>query len=108
EVEAERRTPVHRVQRADGGPVVVGDLAGVDLVREAHALGVEDVQDRVPPLGEVLVAALDHRLGGGREHGDQVPDGGAGEADDGVDAQEGRGARGVLDLGGGPLPYALG
>ena len=31
---------------------VVGDLGGVDLEREAHALGLEDVDDRAPALGE--------------------------------------------------------
>jgi hypothetical protein len=33
-----------------------GDLGRVDLEREAHALGVEHVDDRAPALGEVLVA----------------------------------------------------
>src|SRR5690606_17108416 len=107
EVEAEGRPVADGFEGADGGPVVVGDLAGVHLVGEAHAFGVEDVEDGVPAGGEVLVAALDHHLGGGREHGDQVPDRGAGEADDGVDAEAGRGPCGVLDLGGGPLPDAL-
>lgn len=36
-----------------------------------------------------------------------MPDGGAGEADDGVDAERGRRAGGVGDLGGGPSPDAL-
>lgn len=97
-----------RVERAAGGPVVVRDLAGVHLVREADALGVEDVEDRVPPVGEVLVAALDHRVGHRREHRDGVPDRGAGEADHGVDAEPGGRPRGVLHPLGGPLPYLLG
>ena len=48
EVQPERRPVAHRLQRPPGGPEVVGDLAGVHLVREPHALGVEHVQDRVP------------------------------------------------------------
>ena len=71
-----------------GRPVVVGDLAGVDLVREADADLVEDVEDRVPAVGEVLVARLDHRGGHRREHRHRVPDRRAGEADHRVDAEQ--------------------
>src|SRR5690606_11179053 len=53
EVEAERGPVPDRLQRPHGRPVVVGDLAGVDLVREPDADLVEDVEDRVPPFGEV-------------------------------------------------------
>ena len=97
-VEPERRPVPDRLQRAPGGPVVVRDLAGVHLVREPHADLVEDVEDRVPPVGEVLVAALDHRRRHRREHGHGVPDRRAGEADDGLHAELGRGPRGVLHL----------
>ena len=90
------------------GPVVVGDLAGVHLVGEPDALLVEHVQDRVPPVGEVLVARGDHRLGGRREHRDVLPDRRAGEAHDGVDAEHPRRPGGVLHLLGRPLPDALG
>jgi hypothetical protein len=63
-----------RFEGADGGPVVVGDFGGVDLVGEADAAFVEDVQDGVPAVGEVLVAGIDDLLGDGREHGDVLPD----------------------------------
>ncbi|CAM5247635.1 hypothetical protein SGRIM128S_08849 [Streptomyces griseomycini] len=107
EVEPEGRPAVHRLQGTDGRPVVVGDLARMHLVGEPHPLGVEDVQDRVPPGREVLVTALDHRLRHRREHRHQMPDGGPGETDDRLDPEGGRGTRGVLHTGRRPPPYAL-
>ena len=71
-----------RRQRLARGDEVVGDLGRVDLEREAHALGVEDVEDRAPALGEVLVAALDLGEVVGRERVEHVPDRRAGEAGD--------------------------
>src|SRR5699024_12253804 len=50
---------VHGLQGAPGGPVVVGDLRGMDLMGETHAALVEHVQDRVPAVGEVLIAVVD-------------------------------------------------
>jgi hypothetical protein len=47
EVDAEALAVVDRVERAAGGHEVVGDLGRMDLEREAHALGVEAVVDRV-------------------------------------------------------------
>ena len=61
-VEPERRAVADRLQRPHRGPVVVGDLARVHLVREADAHLVVDVEDRVPAVGEVLVAGLDRLL----------------------------------------------
>jgi hypothetical protein len=79
----------------------------MDLEGVAHALGVEDVDDLRPALGEVLVAALDLREVVRGEGVEQVPDGRAGEAGHGLDAELGRGARGVLDALGGPTADAL-
>lgn len=107
EVQPEGGAVVHGLQCAVRGPVVVRDLAWVDLVGEADALSVEDVQDRVPALGEVLVAPLDHVRRDRREHRDQVPDRGAGEPDDGVHPERRGRPRGVGDLGGGPASHAL-
>src|SRR5690606_41687412 len=107
EVEAVRGPVPDRLQRPHGRRVVVGDLAGVDLVREPDADLVEDVEDRVPAFGEVGVAAFHHLVGRRREHGDGVPDRGAGEADDGVDAEFRGGAGRVHDLGGGAAADAL-
>src|SRR5215211_9228982 len=39
----------------------------MDLERELHPLGLEDVDDRAPALGELLVAALDGVEVGGNE-----------------------------------------
>jgi len=97
-----------RFECALGRPVVVGDLAGVHLVRVTDADLVEHVEDRVPALGEVLESALDHRRGHRREHRERVPDRRAGEADDGVHAEPGGSARRVLDLLSRTLADALG
>ena len=67
EVDPEALAVVERVQRLARGDEVVGDLGRVDLERELHALGVEDVDDRDEALGELLVAALDLREVVGRE-----------------------------------------
>ena len=59
EVDPEARPVADRRERLARRHEVVGDLGRVDLEREAHALGLEDVDDRPPALGELLVAALD-------------------------------------------------
>src|SRR3954464_2104073 len=46
EVDAEALAVVERGERLARGDEVVGDLGRVDLERELHALGVEDVDDR--------------------------------------------------------------
>ena len=97
-----------RLQRGLGRPVVVRDLARVHLVGVADADRVEDVDDRVPAVREVGVAGADHVVTDRREHGQVVPDRGAGEADHGVDAERGRRPCGGLHLLGRPLPHALG
>ena len=53
EVQPERGPVPDRLESRHGGPVVVGDLARVHLVREPHTDLVEDVEDRVPAVGEV-------------------------------------------------------
>ena len=68
-------SPSDGLEGPDGRPVVVGDLRRVDLVREADTDLIEHVEDRVPAVGEILVARGDHLLGGGREHRDRLPDG---------------------------------
>ena len=108
EVDAEALAAVDRGQRLARGHEVVGDLRRVDLQREAHALGVEDVDDRPPALGEVLVAALHLRPVVGRERVQLVPDRRAGEAGDDRHAERRRGARGVLHALGGARAHALG
>ncbi len=107
-VEPEARTVADRVQRDRRAPVVVRDLAGVHLVGVPDADGVEDVDDRVPAVREVGVPGPDHVVTDRREHGQVVPDRGAGEADHGVDAERGRRPCGGLHLLGRALPHTLG
>ncbi len=90
EVDAEARAAVDRRPACGGGHEVVGDLGRVDLEREAHALGVEDVDDRPPALGELLVAAVDRGEVVRRERVEQVPDRRAGEAGHLRDAERAR------------------
>lgn len=48
EVDAERRVAVDRVERALKGDDVIGDLGRVHLQPKAHALSLEDIEDRRP------------------------------------------------------------
>ena len=82
EVDPERIAVPDRVERFARRHEVVGDLGRMHLEPEAHAFGVEDVHDRPPALGEVLVAALHRVVVVRRERVDEVPDRGAGEAVD--------------------------
>ena len=66
--------------------------------REPHAALAEHVEDRVPALGELLEAVVDHRLGHRRERIEQVPDARAGEAVDDADAELLGGAGRVLHV----------
>ena len=68
---------------------------------------VEDVHDRAPPLGEVLVRPLDLAEVVRRERVDQVPDRRAREAVHLLDAEPRRSARRVLHPLGGPRAHAL-
>ena len=79
EVEAEFLTVVERLEGPLGRDEVEGDLRRMHLQREAHAALGEDVEDRIPPLGELREAGLDHRLGHRRERIEERPDRGAGE-----------------------------
>ena len=80
EVDAERLAVPDRVERAPRRHEVVGDLGRVHLEPEAHALRVEHVHDRTPPLRELVVRALDRREVVGRERVEEVPDRRAREA----------------------------
>ena len=108
EVDPEARPVADRRERLARRDEVVGDLGRVDLEREAHALGLEDVDDRPPALGELLVAALDLAEVVGRERVEEVPDRRAGEAGDDLDAELRGGPRGVHHPLGGALPHAFG
>ena len=68
------------------------------LVREPHTLGVEDVENRIPPRGEVLKTGLDHTRGDRREHGHVLPDARPGEANDRIYAELPRDPRGQGEL----------
>jgi hypothetical protein len=62
EVDPEGFAPPDRLERAPRGGEVIRDLGGVELEGEAHALGVEDVHDRPPAGGEVVVRARSARM----------------------------------------------
>src|SRR6188472_2729952 len=79
----------------------------MDLMREADAYLVEDVDDRVPAVGEIGVALLDDLVLNRREHCQVVPDRGSGETYDSVYAEGCGRTRSDLHLFGGPLAYAL-
>ena len=98
---------VDRVERLARRDEVVRDLGRMHLEPEPDALRVEDVDDRPPALGEVLVAALDLGEVVRRERVEQVPDRRAGEAVHLRDAEPRRRARGVLHPLGRALPHAL-
>src|SRR5918911_3319519 len=108
EVDPEGGAVADRRERLLRRDDVVGNLRRMDLQAEAHALLVEDVDDRVPAVGELAVAGLDGVPVVGREGIQQVPDGRAREAVDLGDAEAPGGARGVHELLGGALPDALG
>ncbi|MCW2583690.1 MAG: hypothetical protein JWQ53_2480 [Klenkia sp.] len=107
-VEPEGLAVPDRLHGGDRRPVVVGDLRGVHLVGEPDAGGVELVEHRVPAVGEIAVAGLDHRGGHRREHRHGLPDRGPGEPHDGVHAQRPGGVRGRLHLLGRAAADALG
>src|SRR5690606_9245331 len=69
-VETERFAMVDRLQRPCGGPIVVRDLRGMNLVRESDPFTVEDIENRVPSLREVLIPLVDDRRRYRREHRD--------------------------------------
>ena len=108
EVDPEAGAVADRGERLARGQEVVGDLGGVDLEREAHALGLEDVDDRAPQLRERRVAALDLDEVVGRERVEEVPDRRAGEARHHVDPELRRRAGGVLHPLGRALAHARG
>ena len=67
EVEAELLAVAERVERPSGGDDVERDLGRMHFEREPHAALAEHVEDRIPALGELLEAFVDHRLGHRRE-----------------------------------------
>src|SRR5215207_10853144 len=70
----------------------------MNLMGEANADLVEDVEDRGPPVSEVLVTVVDHRRRGRRKHRDHFPDLAAREANDSLHAELRRRAGCVLHL----------
>src|SRR6202521_125914 len=59
EVDPESGPAPDRVQRLARGHEVVGDLRRMDLEAETDSNLVEDVDDRVPTLGEVGITLFD-------------------------------------------------
>ena len=87
EVQAELGAVGKLLQQLLGGVVVESDLAGMDLQGELDAVGLELIQDRGPQAHDLVVAVLDHLLGGLGEGIQPLPDGRAGEARDHIAAQ---------------------
>src|SRR5699024_12226017 len=106
-VQSERGAVPDSLQRLDRGPVVVGDLTGMDLVGKTHTLLVEDIHDRVPAIREVSVTGLDDLLANRGGHRHVVPDGRTGEAHNSVHAHPARGVCRGLHLLGGTLSPSL-
>ena len=75
EVDPEAGPVADRIERPAGRDEVVGDLGRVHFEGEPNSLLVEDVDDRPPPLRELVVAALDRFEVVRRERVEHVPDG---------------------------------
>ena len=67
EVEAELLAAAESPKGPLSGEDVEGDLGGMYLEGEPHAGFREHIEDRMPPLGELGIARLDHRLRNRRE-----------------------------------------
>src|SRR5689334_2327439 len=65
------------VERLTGGDEIIGDLGRVNFQAELDPFLVEHVNDRVPAVGKILVAALDLGEVVRREGVEHVPDAGA-------------------------------
>src|SRR5207249_11003954 len=96
EIDPEVGAPVDCSERLSSRDEVVRDLCWMDLEPEAHPFALEDVYDRPPAFGEVLVTAFDLVEVVRWEGVERVPDARAGEAVDLLDAERGGGARGLL------------
>jgi hypothetical protein len=94
EVDPELRPAVDRGEGLARRDEVVRDLGRMNLQPEPDSLGCEDVHDRPPELGEVLIAALDFVEVVRRERVQHVPDARAREAVDLLDTEQtGRASR---------------
>ena len=74
------------------------DLRRMHFEREPHAAFAEHVENRIPTIGELLVAFVDHRIGHRRERIQVRPDARAGETVHHADAQLLRSAGRVLHV----------
>ena len=74
------------------------DFGRVNFQREPDTALLEDIENRVPAIGELLESGIDHRLRRGGKVIDQMPDTAAGEAVDHADAELLSSPGGVLHL----------
>ena len=107
EVEAEVRMIAKGLECAFGGDDVECDFGGMNFEGKFDVAFFEDVEDWFPCLGEECKTVLDHFVGNGGEGIKHVPDGGAGESADDVDAEIFCGAGGILHRFNGPFPLGL-
>jgi len=89
------------------GSEVVVNLEPAHLLHKSHFLGVEQVENRSPPPGEVFAAAIDEVLADRWEHRHVPPNALASESDGRVDPELASHHRGHLHLLGRALTYTL-
>ena len=106
-VDAKSRVVVDRGQRTMHGDDIIGDLGGMDFQPKLDAFGLENIKNRRPAVGKILIASVDVGLAGGREEIELSPHIAAGEAVDDVNAEKFGRARRVLDLFGAALAHTF-
>src|SRR4029077_17524925 len=107
-VDAAARMPVHAIEEQLERRAVEQILARMQLESDVDALGVAEVEDRLPPFGELVEGAFDEPSGPLRERGQERPGQGAGEAHHRVEAEVAAGRRRGFDLLDGPAGAGLG
>ena len=79
EVETELLPVADRFERSLGRVDIERDLGRMHFQREPHAAVAEHIENRIPPLGKLLVTFVDHRIGHRRKRVQQRPDARTGE-----------------------------
>ena len=106
-VEAEGGVEVEGFEGALGAADVEGDFGGMDFEGVADAALLEFIEDGDEALGEVLVSCVDLAGKDWWEAVAEMPDAGAGEAIDDIDAEALGGVGGLFEFFGGALADAF-
>ena len=89
-VESKDSPSVQCLQGSPGGHNVKGDLSGMNFQRKSDSLLLEDIQNRVPELGELPESVLNLcRIDGGKGV-KEVPDPAPNESSNNLDTEAGR------------------